>query len=72
MKATATNEDVEKIDGNGNGTYDILVLSQAVQVDGFDNAETALTAGFGEANVTNVQEWFGTPDIPVPAKDATL
>jgi len=53
MKATATNEDCEKIDGNKNGTYDILVVSQAVQVAGFENAETALNAGFGDITTTN-------------------
>ena len=45
IKSSATNEDMEKIDGNGNGTLDILVLSQAVQAAGFDNAEAALNAG---------------------------
>ena len=58
MKATATNEDVEKIDGNGNGTYDILVVSQAVQVAGFADAETALNAGFGDITTTN-HPWVG-------------
>ena len=47
MKPEATNEDVEDIDGNGNGYYDILVLSQAVQTKGFDSAETALNSAFG-------------------------
>jgi len=70
MKAAATNEDVEKIDGNGNGTYDILVLSQAVQVDGFADAETALKAGFGEANAANVQAWFGGMEPPTTAATA--
>ena len=64
MKSHATNEDVAKLDGNDNGTYDILVLSQAVQAKGFDNAATALNAGFGEANATNVQEWFTGMYIP--------
>jgi len=41
MKPEATNEEVEKIDGNKNGTYDILVLSQAVQTEGFTSAKQA-------------------------------
>ncbi len=60
MSPEATNEDVAAIDGNKNGTYDILVLSQAIQTEGFEApattfslrepataAEVALTAGFG-------------------------
>ena len=64
IKSVATNEDCAAIDGNGNGTLDILVLSQAVQAEGFDNAAAALTAGFGEANKANVQKWFGGMSIP--------
>lgn len=48
MMPAATNEDVVALDGNKNGKYDILVVSQAVQADGFDDAETALNAAFGE------------------------
>ena len=60
MKPEATNEDVVAIDGNGNGTYDILVLSQAVQADGFDDATTALNAAF-----TDQIPWSNTaPAIP--------
>lgn len=53
LSHTATNEDCEALDGNNNGTYDILVLSQAVQADGFDDAVTALDAAFGDITVTN-------------------
>ena len=53
IESVATNEDMEKIDGNGNGTLDILVLSQAVQTAGFADAETALNAGFGDITTTN-------------------
>ena len=53
MKPSATNEDVEDIDGNNNGTYDILVVSQAVQTDGFDGAEEALTAAFTDEHPWN-------------------
>lgn len=55
----ATNEDLIALDGNGNGKLDILVLSQAIQADGFANAKQALEAGFGVADATKVAEWFG-------------
>ncbi len=58
MKDAATNEDVEKIDGNKNGTYDILVISQAVQADGFADAKTALDTAFGKSS-EKAAEWFG-------------
>ncbi|MBQ4075400.1 MAG: hypothetical protein IJD39_09395 [Clostridia bacterium] len=64
LKSAATNEDLEAIDGNGNGMLDILVLSQAVQADGFDNAKIALDTAFGEVNEENVQKWFGK-DLPI-------
>lgn len=57
LKSVATNEDCEAIDGNGNGTLDILVLSQAVQAAGFDNAQTALDTAFGKVK-DNVAIWF--------------
>lgn len=41
--------------------YDILTLSQAVQVAGFDSAEQALDAAFGEITadtIDTVQQWF--------------
>lgn len=40
----ATNEDVEKY----GDTYEILVYSQAVQVEGFEDAEHALETAFGK------------------------
>ena len=58
MRSTATNEDCEAIDGNKNGKYDILVLSQAVQTAGFDSASTALDAAFGKSS-EKAAEWFG-------------
>lgn len=70
LKSIATNEDMEAIDGNGNGMLDILVLSQAVQVGGFENAAVALTAGFGEANSANVAEWFSGVKPETKAADA--
>ena len=46
LNKTAGNKEMENLDSNGNGKYDILVVSQGVQVAGFDNAETALNAAF--------------------------
>ena len=72
MNKDATNEDCEKIDGNGNGTYDILVFSQAVQTAGFADAETALDAAFGDITTTN-HPWAGAgnaPVVPVVVSDA--
>ena len=66
-----TNETMEAIDGNANGKYDVLVLSQAVQTEGFKDATDALTAGFGELNAANIAEWFKNigSDIGTPGKD---
>ena len=54
LAVTSTNEDMEAL----GGTYDILVLSQAVQIEGFADADAALIAGFGEVNVENCIKWF--------------
>ncbi|MBE5768840.1 MAG: hypothetical protein E7333_04505 [Clostridiales bacterium] len=40
-------------------TYEILVLSQAVQTTNMPDAETALVAGFGEVTAANAATWFG-------------
>ncbi|MEE1282843.1 MAG: SipW-dependent-type signal peptide-containing protein [Acutalibacteraceae bacterium] len=53
LGSEATNEDVEKLDANGNGKLDILVFSQAVQADGFADAKTALDKAFGETKADN-------------------
>ena len=64
MVATATKEDATKLDGNNNSKLDILVLSQAVQADGWETAngktvaQTALDTAFGEVNATNIKNWF--------------
>lgn len=57
LKSEATNEDMVAIDGNKNGTLDILVLSQAVQAEGFANAKSALDTAFGAAS-DNAAQWF--------------
>ena len=59
IKSVATNEDLVAIDGNKNGWLDIIVISQAIQADGFENAKTALDTGFGVPDVDNVKEWLG-------------
>ena len=71
MTHNATNEDMELI----GDTYEILVLSQACQVENLGNdAKTALDVAFGEVTVANVQEWFGGDEFTVPtvveAKDS--
>lgn len=50
-----------------NGSYDIYAFSQAVQSEGFENADEALAAAFGELNAANVVAWFNTVDFtPAP------
>ena len=58
LKHNATNEDMTKLDGNGNGKLDILVLSQAVQTAGWDDAKTALDTAFGTV-AANAATWLG-------------
>ncbi len=53
IHSKATNEDMKALDGNGNGTLDILVLSQAVQAEGFADAQAALDAAFGDITTEN-------------------
>ena len=64
LHSAATNEDCEALDGNDNGTLDILVFSQAVQADGFADATTALDAAFGDITTAN-HPWSDGADIPV-------
>lgn len=64
IKSAATNEDMVALDGNGNGTLDILVVSQAVQAAGFADAKTALDTAFGKSS-EKAAEWFGGTVIPV-------
>ena len=63
IKHSATNEDCEALDGNGNGTLDILVLSQSVQAKGFADAQTALDTAFGDITTTN-HPWTDGVEIP--------
>ena len=72
LKHNATNEDMVAIDGNNNGTLDILVLSQAVQADGFADAQTALDTAFGDITTTN-HPWVDGVKLPVTVtNDAEL
>lgn len=71
LKSKATNKDMKDIDGNGNGTLDIIVLSQAVQTAGFEDAVTALNTAFGESNAANAATWFESKKIPVIADKDT-
>ena len=54
LDGTATNEDAAAY----GDTYDVLVLSQAVQTAGFANAQTALNTGFGVVDADSAAEWF--------------
>jgi len=69
LSKDADNEDVEAIDGNKNGMYDILVLSQAVQTNGFADAEIALNTAFGTAS-EKAAEWFGGMKAPTAVATA--
>ena len=69
LKSVATNEDMAAIDGNDNGTLDILVISQAVQAEGFADAESALDAGFGDITTTNHPWVTDAPAFNVPESD---
>ena len=69
LQAVATNEDMVKFDGNKNGKLDILVLSQAIQAEGFDTAAIAFKAGFGDVTAENIAKWYGDTKVGTPGKD---
>lgn len=58
LGSIATNEDCKALDGNNNGLYDIIALSQAVQAEGWTDAQTALDTAFGDVTVASATEWF--------------
>lgn len=61
LNATVTQKDFVAAGGNVGSSYEILVLSQAVQTDPFTDPETALNTAFGEvspANAENVAKWL--------------
>lgn len=45
------------------GEFSIIAFSQAVQAQGFDNAENALNTAFGEVTSAAVAEWVATTGI---------
>ena len=55
LDSKTTNEDCALF----GDTWEVLVVSQAVQTAGFDSAATALNTAFGEANAANAAKWFG-------------
>lgn len=61
LSKDATNEMAAKLDGNGNGTYDILVFSEAVQASGFNSAREAFAAAF-DNGVANYHPWGAVYD----------
>ena len=64
LSKDATNEDVARLDGNGNGKYDIIVISQATQAAGFENANSAFQRNvttFAAAK-TALDISFGAPE----------
>lgn len=65
IDGTATNEDLAAY-GN---YYDILVLSQAVQANGFDSASIGLDTAFGLVNKENAEKWFDN-ELPEKVKVA--
>ena len=48
------------------GEFSIIAFSQAVQEQGFDNAENALNTAFGEVTVANVSTWIASANIKTP------
>lgn len=72
LDSTANNEDCALL----GDTWDILVLSQAVQTQGFEDADTALDTGFGDpeadnadGTMKNVEEWFSEVQTPILVTD---
>lgn len=68
MNKECDNEEVEKVDGNKNGKYDIIALSQAIQVNGFEEMgpAAALNEGFGEVTEANLLKWLAETEIGSP------
>ena len=54
LDSDADNEFCEKL----GDTWEIIAISQAVQVDGFENAATALDTAFEEPSAANIAEWL--------------
>lgn len=75
LRWDATNEDVKAY----GDSYDVFVLSQAVQTNGFDkentevslDAQNALNEAFGEVNASSAASWFHAIPVPGMIKTAT-
>ncbi|MBQ2264552.1 MAG: hypothetical protein II341_04025 [Oscillospiraceae bacterium] len=66
LDSTTTSDDIASL----GSSYEILVVSQAVQVNGTD-AATALEEAFGEVTEDNAAEWFkGAVTVAAPASGA--
>ena len=67
MDKGCDNEDVEAYGEK----YDVLVLSQAIQVNGFEEMGpvAALNDGFGAVNATNLAKWLAETEIGSPNGD---
>lgn len=65
MSSKAGNAEVDKVDGNKNGTYDIIAVSQAVQTAGFETPEEALEAAYP---IENLASWLGGVQFPSNVK----
>lgn len=46
LDPTTTGEELKAMDGNGNGQFDVITITQAVQADGFENATKAFEEAF--------------------------
>lgn len=66
MTHNATNEDMKLL----GDTYEILVLSQAVQTKGFDGPQIALDTAFGKVS-EKAAEWFSKDEFAIPTAVAT-
>lgn len=69
---TALNNAGERVTVWQDDTVEVLVLSQAVQAQGFSDAYTALNAGYGEITEENVEKWFAEMGNKPFAKVTTL
>lgn len=73
LSADATNEDCEALDADGNGRYDILVVSQAVQSENFTGgAEAALDTAFYNLDKDNHPWTEGVEEVILVTTAAEL
>ncbi len=66
LDSTADTDWCDTIENNsGDRQYDIIVMSQVVQADGFADGADAMKAGFGDVTAENVAAWFNEMDDTV-------